>query len=80
MNTQENKKYVNEIWDKSIIPTLMDYIRIPNKSPLFDPHWKKHGHMDKAVELLSNWCRQNAIDNMKIEVVQLENRTPLIFI
>ena len=80
MNTQENKKYVNEIWDKSIIPTLMDYIRIPNKSPLFDPHWKKHGHMDKAVELLSNWCRQNAIDNMKIEVVQLENRTPVIFI
>jgi len=34
-----------------IVPALMDYIRIPNKSPLFDPAWKKHGYMDKAVKL-----------------------------
>ncbi len=80
MNNQQNQTYVNDLWDKSIVPTLMDYIRIPNKSPLFDPDWKNHGHMDKAVLLLANWCRENAVDNMKLEVVQLEGRTPVIFI
>ena len=39
------------IWDDEIVPTLTDYIRIPNKSPAFDPDWEKHGHMDKAVAL-----------------------------
>ena len=39
------------IWDGEIIPALTDYIRIPNKSPAFDPDWEKHGHMEKAVEL-----------------------------
>ena len=80
MNVQENKKFVNDIWDNSIIPTLKEYITIPNKSPLFDPNWQEHGHMDKAVQLLSDWCQQNAIENMKLEVVRLPNRTPVIFI
>ena len=39
-------------WDESIVPTLSDYIRIPNKSPLFDPEWEAHGHMRRAAELL----------------------------
>ena len=28
-----------ERWDEDIIPKLIDYIRIPNKSPHFDPDW-----------------------------------------
>lgn len=80
MNSQENKNFVNKIWDSSIVPTLMEYIRIPNKSPLFDPDWQKHGFMDKAVELIANWCKHNAMENMQLEVVRLEGRTPVIFI
>lgn len=79
MNQQENQNYVNQLWDTSIIPTLKDYVCIPNKSPLFDPNWQQNGHMDKAVKLVSNWCEQNAIPDMKLEVVQLEGRTPVIF-
>ena len=48
------------IWDGDIIPVLTDYIRIPNKSPAFDPDWEKHGHMDKAVELFTAWARRKA--------------------
>ncbi len=80
MNSQQTKTFVNDMWDKSIIPTLMDYIRIPNKSPLFDAEWKCNGHMDKAVALLANWCKQHTVENMQLEVVQLEGRTPVIFI
>lgn len=80
MNSQFTQTFVNEIWDKSIVPTLMEYIYIPNKSPLFDREWKQHGHMDKAVKLIADWCHAQAIEDMKLEVVQLEGRTPVIFI
>ncbi len=39
-----------------MIPTLVEYIRIPNKSPAFDKDWEAHGHMDKAVDLLVAWA------------------------
>ena len=71
---------IESTWDRSITPSLIDYIRIPNKSPAFDPDWKKNGYMDEAVTLISDWCRANAIDDMALEVIQLEGRTPLIYI
>lgn len=80
MNQLVNTQYINELWDKSIIPTLMEYIKIPNKSPQFDKDWQKHGYMDQAVKLISDWCLQNAVPGMKLEVVHLEGRTPVIFI
>lgn len=80
MNYQENKNYVDSVWDNSIIPTLKDYIRIPNKSPLFDAEWQEHGYMDQAVKLMTDWCQANAVEGMQMEVVRLPNRTPVIFI
>lgn len=80
MNIQENKTFVNELWEESIISTLMEYIQIPNKSPLFDPHWQENGYMDQAVNLISYWCKNNGVKGMQIEVVRLPNRTPVIFI
>lgn len=72
-------QFVNETWDQSIVPTLIDYIKIPNKSPLFDNDWAKHGYMKQAVELIKNWCLTNAPKNMKLEVLELAGRTPLLF-
>ncbi len=43
--------FIDRLWDEDIVPTLTDYIRIPNKSPMFDPEWASHGHMAKAVSL-----------------------------
>ena len=80
MNHAVATELIESTWDKSITPSLIDYIRIPNKSPAFDPDWKKNGYMDEAVTLISDWCRANAIDDMALEVIQLEGRTPLIYI
>lgn len=49
LNIKKNETYISDMWDKSILPCLEEYIRIPNKSPLFDPDWQTHGYMDKAV-------------------------------
>lgn len=75
----QNFSYINQLWDSSIVPTLMDYIKIPNKSPQFDREWQQHGFMDQAVALISNWCKEHAVEGMKLEVIQLEGRTPVIF-
>jgi acetylornithine deacetylase/succinyl-diaminopimelate desuccinylase-like protein len=80
MHIEKNQQYINELWDSSIIPTLEKYIRIPNKSPLYDANWKENGYMDAAVKLLSDWCHKHAIENMALDVVQLPGRTPVIFI
>lgn len=80
MNIEENTAFVNHFWDTSILPTLQQYIRIPNKSPVFDAKWQEHGYIDQAVSLLVNWCQQNAIEGMSIDVVRLPERTPVIFI
>ncbi|HTB30271.1 MAG TPA: M20/M25/M40 family metallo-hydrolase, partial [Steroidobacteraceae bacterium] len=72
--------YVNETWDRSIVPALCDYVRIPNKSPLFDAEWERNGHMERAVELMADWCRRQPIAGMKVNVARLPGRTPLIFV
>jgi acetylornithine deacetylase/succinyl-diaminopimelate desuccinylase-like protein len=74
--------FCDTLWDEAITPTLVDYIRIPNKSPAFDPDWQAHGYMDEAVTLLETWARQRLPDlpGATLEVVRLEGRTPVIFI
>jgi len=78
--TDAARGWVDERFRASIVPTLIDYIRIPNKSPGFDQDWRAHGHMDRAVELLSGWARQHLPDGATLEVVRLGERTPVIVI
>ena len=70
--------HVDQVWEHEIVPTLHDYIAIPNVSVLFDPEWREHGHMDRAVELIRSWCAARAIDGLAVEVHELPGRTPVI--
>jgi acetylornithine deacetylase/succinyl-diaminopimelate desuccinylase-like protein len=80
MDPAKTKTFVHRTWEEGILPTLTDYIRIPAKSPMFDREWRQHGHLDRAVSLIETWCRARPIDGLKVEVVRLEGRTPLILI
>jgi hypothetical protein len=66
MYQKELKRFVDQTWDQSIVPTLQTYIGIPNKSPNFDKDWEAHGHMDKAVELAADWCRKQPIKGLTV--------------
>ncbi|MBV9965127.1 MAG: M20/M25/M40 family metallo-hydrolase, partial [Alphaproteobacteria bacterium] len=75
-------RFVDQVWGDAIVPTLVDYIRIPNKSPAFDPDWVAHGHMEEAVAMFERWARER-IDNLPgatLDIVRLPGRTPLILI
>src|SRR5437588_722395 len=71
---------IAEFWDQAIVPTLVEYIRVPAKSPHFDAEWRAHGHIDAAVGLAERWCRRYAVPGMKLEVLRLPGRTPLLLL
>lgn len=80
MDPKQAERFVNELWDDEIVGQLVEYIRIPNKSPMFDADWVQHGYMEDAVTLMEAWARKQPVRGMQIEVVRLPGRTPLIFI
>ena len=82
MDQQKLTQFIETGWDREVVPTLVDYIRIPNKSPAFDRDWASHGYMDKAVELFTGWAKPKVakFPGASLEVVRLPNRTPVIFI
>jgi acetylornithine deacetylase/succinyl-diaminopimelate desuccinylase-like protein len=80
MDISAIQSYVARQWDESIVRELSEYILIPNKSPAFDPDWKAHGHMERAIARYEAWARRQPIAGMKVEVVRLQQRTPLLFI
>ncbi|CAN5335589.1 M20 family metallopeptidase [soil metagenome] len=80
MNSKNTWQFIDTLWDKSVIPTLQNYIKIPNKSPAFDSNWAEHGYMDQAAELLANWCQSQAIPGMQLEIIRHPGLTPLIYI
>ena len=80
MNSDTLNKYITNFWDSKIVPTLVEYIKIPNKSPSFDPDWEKHGHMEKVLKLAVDWTEKNKPEGSKLIVKKSPNRTPLILL
>src|SRR5256885_14981629 len=78
LDTGKIRDFVQKTWDQSIVPTLHEYVKIPAKSPMFDAQWREHGHIDRAVELMRGWAGSRPIEGLRIEVVRLEGRTPLL--
>ncbi|NDB16073.1 MAG: M20/M25/M40 family metallo-hydrolase [Gammaproteobacteria bacterium] len=69
---------IRDTWRDSIVPTLCEYVRIPNKSPAFAPDWQSAGHMQRAAQLLADWCREQPIAGMTVELLTLPGRTPVL--
>lgn len=71
---------IEHAYEREILPTLAEYVKIPNQSPLFEPDWRAAGHMERAALLLSEWARARLPEGATLEVVRLGERTPLILI
>jgi acetylornithine deacetylase/succinyl-diaminopimelate desuccinylase-like protein len=80
LDVARTSKFVDQCWGDEVIPTLVEYIKIPNKSPSFDPNWSGHGYMDEAVALFERWARAklSSLRGATLDVVRLRGRTPVI--
>jgi acetylornithine deacetylase/succinyl-diaminopimelate desuccinylase-like protein len=73
------QQHIDAAWDASIVPQLMDYIRIPAKSPLFDADWAAHGLLDRVVCDAAAWIEAQKVPGLRLEVLRLPGRTPVLF-
>ncbi|MCH8504023.1 MAG: M20 family metallopeptidase [Ectothiorhodospiraceae bacterium] len=69
---------VDTAWESDILPELEQYIRIPAKAPQFDADWEAHGYIEQAVSQAEAWCRRQADADMRLDVVRLPGRTPVL--
>jgi hypothetical protein len=82
LDVARTRKYIDQCWGDEVVPTLVEYIKIPNKSPSFDPDWAAHGYMEDAVALFEHWARAklSSFPGASLDVVRLPGRTPVIVI
>jgi acetylornithine deacetylase/succinyl-diaminopimelate desuccinylase-like protein len=80
MDLQQLTASIVSTWDDSIVERLTAYVRIPNKSPMFDPQWEANGHMEKAVQLMADWCRAQPLPGARTDIRRLPGRTPLLLV
>lgn len=66
-------------WDDDIVGQLSRYIAVPAKSPMFDPQWAEHGHIDTVVRQAADWVLAQKVPGLSLEIVRLPGRTPVIF-
>ena len=66
-------------WDAEITPRLIDYIRVPAKSPHFDPDWVANGYIDSVVRSAESWVRAQQVPGITLEAIRLGDRTPVLF-
>jgi acetylornithine deacetylase/succinyl-diaminopimelate desuccinylase-like protein len=71
---------IDELWQASVLPALTEYVAIPCKSPHFDADWQRSGELERAVALAADWCRSQPVDGLRVEVVRLPGRTPLLWL
>jgi acetylornithine deacetylase/succinyl-diaminopimelate desuccinylase-like protein len=80
MTTVESvNDYVDAVWERDVMPTLLEYIAIPNVSGVFEADWAELGHMERAVTLLGDWVAARPIEGMQFEIHRIEGRSPVLF-
>ena len=70
---------VTKQWDDEIVPQLIEYVKLPAKSPSFEAEWKRAGQIERAIAQAQKFVAAQPVKNMTLEVVTLEGRTPVLF-
>ena len=78
MNVDLLRKFVNQQFDEICLPSLKDFIRIPNLSPYYDPDWKTNGLLTQAAYLMKNFAIKFGIKGLSASI--LENTSPLLYV
>jgi acetylornithine deacetylase/succinyl-diaminopimelate desuccinylase-like protein len=67
-------------FERDALETLTTFATIPCLSPSFDAEWVQHGHIDRAIELLSDWALSRNFADFDVVIHRLEDRTPVLIV
>ncbi|MCM2327766.1 MAG: M20 family metallopeptidase [Lysobacter sp.] len=70
---------IEKQWDDDIVPQLVEYIRVPAKSPHFDPDWAANGHLEAVVRQAERWVKAQDVKGLAAEIVRIDGRSPVLF-
>jgi acetylornithine deacetylase/succinyl-diaminopimelate desuccinylase-like protein len=77
---QDATGHARDRWRTDVLPLLMEFGRIPNLSPDFDPGWEAAGHMEQAARLMAGWAAARDLPGAVVEVVRLPGLTPTVLV
>ena len=84
LEPQVLQSHVDAAWRERIVPELVRYIEVPAKSPMFDPDWAQHGHLERVLQSAADWVLAQQVPGLRLEIVRLDDaqgrpRTPVLF-
>lgn len=79
MDAAVNRKLVDEEWEAAI-PSLQDFVRIPNLSVAFDKEWATNGLLDKAVDHMVEWVKTSGVRGCTVEKFKDEGFSPFMLV
>lgn len=79
MDPAVNLKLVEEEWDAAL-PSLQDFVRIPNLTVSVDSTWETNGLLDRATEHVAAWVRDQKVAGCQVEVLKDPGFSPFLYV
>ena len=76
----DTRDFLDRFWEDEILPSLTEYVAVPNVSVLFDPDWEAHGHMEAALQMGKTFMAKHAPNDAVLHVGRIPGRTPLLLL
>ena len=78
MDQKSLHERISKIFNTITLPNFMNFIRIPNSSPEFDPDWDKNNLLLKASKSIITFIKTLQLKNTEITLLKDINHTPFI--
>ncbi len=73
------QQFISKLFDESVVPSLSDFVKIPNLSRNFDPEWATNGRLEEAAEHVRKWVLGLGIEGISSEIIKDEGYSPIVF-
>lgn len=80
MDPQRTRDFVSTAADTGSIPALMEFVKVPSTSPLFDPEWETNGLIKKAYTVLLDWATAQNITGFSYEILSNPHEADLLYL
>lgn len=78
-DVEKATEFVYTNFDKSALPSLIEFIKIPNLSRAYDKEWETNGLLLKAAEHIKSWIEGFNVRGLKSEIIVLEGKSPIVY-
>jgi acetylornithine deacetylase/succinyl-diaminopimelate desuccinylase-like protein len=69
--------FLEPLWESSVLPTLCEFVKIPNRTPGYGMHEEARNLLDQAADLLVTWVAAQDIPGLTVERITLPGTNAL---